>query len=39
MPLSDEATPTTYTLEVECWQSRDSAVILAGLLLLWIVLA
>lgn len=39
MPLSDETTPTTYTLEVECWQSRDSAVILAGLLLLWIVLA
>jgi hypothetical protein len=39
MPLSDEATPATYTLEVERWQSRDSAVILAGLLLLWIVLA
>jgi energy-coupling factor transporter transmembrane protein EcfT len=39
VPLPDEATPTTYTLEVERWQSRDSAVILAGLLLLWIVLA
>ncbi len=39
VPLSDEATPATYTLEVERWQSRDSAVILAGLLLLWIVLA
>lgn len=39
MPLSEEATPDTYTLEVERWQSRDSAVILAGLLLLWIVLA
>ncbi|MHB1215076.1 MAG: hypothetical protein ACYCY9_08835 [Thiobacillus sp.] len=39
VPLSDEATPVTYTLETERWQSRDSAVILAGLLLLWIVLA
>jgi lysylphosphatidylglycerol synthetase-like protein (DUF2156 family) len=39
MPLSDEATPATYTLHTERWQSRDSAVILAGLLLLWIVLA
>jgi hypothetical protein len=39
MPLPDEATPATYTLEVERWQSHDSAVILAGLLLLWIVLA
>jgi energy-coupling factor transporter transmembrane protein EcfT len=39
VPLSDEATPATYTLEAERWQSRDSAVILAGLLLLWIVLA
>ncbi len=38
-PLSDEATPAVYTLEAERWQSRDSAVILAGLLLLGIVLA
>ncbi|MBU1222399.1 MAG: hypothetical protein KKA22_04480 [Gammaproteobacteria bacterium] len=38
-PLPDEATPVTYTLEAERWQSRDSAVILAALLLLWIVLA
>lgn len=35
----DDATPATYTLETECWQSRDSAVILAGLLLVWVVLA
>ncbi len=38
-PLPDVATPATYTLETERWQSRDSAVILAGLLLLGIVLA
>ena len=38
-PLPDETTPVTYTLEAERWQSRDSIVILAGLLLLWIVLA
>jgi len=38
-PLSDEALPATYTLEAERWQSRDSAVILAGSLLLWVVLA
>ena len=38
-PLPDEAMPDTYSLEAECWQSRDSIVILAGLLLLWIVLA
>lgn len=38
-PLPDEATPVTYTLEAERWQSSDSAVILAALLLLWIVLA
>jgi hypothetical protein len=38
-PLPDEVTPATYVLESERWQSRDSAVILAGLLLLGIVLA
>ena len=32
-PLPDEATPTAYTLHAERWRSRDSAVILAGLLL------
>ena len=37
-PQPEEATPDTYTLEAERWQSRDSIVILAGLLLLWIVL-
>ncbi|MDP3584947.1 MAG: CbiQ family ECF transporter T component [Thiobacillus sp.] len=31
VPLPDEGTPTTYTLEAERWQSRDSAVILVGL--------
>lgn len=39
VPLPDEATPTTYTLEAERWQSRDSAVILMGLLGMVIVLA
>jgi len=38
-PLPDDAAPTTYTLHTERWQGCDSAVILAGLLLLWIVLA
>jgi energy-coupling factor transporter transmembrane protein EcfT len=38
-PLPDDATPTTYTLHTERWQSRDSAVILAALLVLWIVVA
>lgn len=38
-PLPDDTTPATYTLEAERWQSRDSAVILAGLLLVGIVLA
>jgi energy-coupling factor transporter transmembrane protein EcfT len=38
-PLPDDATPATYTLEAERWQSSDSAVILAALLLVWIVLA
>jgi energy-coupling factor transporter transmembrane protein EcfT len=32
-PLPDDATPTVYTLHAERWRSRDSAVILAGLLL------
>ena len=38
-PLPDDATPATYTLQAERWQSRDSAVILAGLLGVLIVLA
>jgi len=38
-PLPDDATPVTYILEAERWKSRDSAVILAGLLLVGIVLA
>ena len=38
-PMPDDATPLTYTLEAERWQTRDSAVILAGLLLVGIVLA
>ena len=32
-PLPDDATPLTYTLDAERWQSVDTAVILAGLLL------
>lgn len=39
VPLPDEATPTTYTLQAERWQRGDSAVILAALLLLGIVWA
>lgn len=38
-PLPDDATPAAYTLEAERWQSSDSAVILAALLLVWVVLA
>ncbi|MFP5409574.1 MAG: hypothetical protein ACLGG6_01245 [Gammaproteobacteria bacterium] len=38
-PLPEEAGPATYSLETERWHARDSAVILAGLLLLGIVLA
>jgi len=38
-PLPDEATPITYTLDAERWQSRDSIVILVGLLLVAVVLA
>jgi energy-coupling factor transporter transmembrane protein EcfT len=38
-PLPDDATPATYTLEAERWQSSDSAVILAALLMVWVVLA
>lgn len=37
-PLPDDATPATYTLHTERWQGCDSAVILAGLLLLLVVL-
>lgn len=37
-PPTDDAAPDTYILETERWQSRDSIVILAGLLLLWVVL-
>ncbi|MDP1644865.1 MAG: CbiQ family ECF transporter T component [Thiobacillus sp.] len=36
-PLPDDATPATYTLHTERWQGCDSAVILAGLLLLLVV--
>lgn len=39
VPLLDEVTPATYTLQAECWQRRDSAVILAALLLVGSVLA
>jgi len=38
-PLTDDATPDTYTLEAQRWQSRDSIVILVGLLLVMTVLA
>jgi len=38
-PLPDDTTPVTYTLHAERWQSCDSAVILGGLLGVWIVLA
>lgn len=38
-PQADGSAPDTYVLHRECWQGRDSAVILAGLLGLWIVLA
>lgn len=38
-PLPDDAAPSTYALHAERWQARDSAVILAGLLLVWVVLA
>jgi hypothetical protein len=38
-PLPDDATPATYILHAERWQGCDSAVILVGLLLLWIALA
>lgn len=37
-PLPDDAAPATYTLHAERWQGCDSAVILAGLLLLLVVL-
>ena len=36
-PLPDDAAPNTYTLHTERWQGCDSAVILAGLLLLLVV--
>jgi len=36
---SDDGGPTTTTLQTERWQGRDSAVILAGVFLLWAVLA
>jgi energy-coupling factor transporter transmembrane protein EcfT len=38
-PLPDDATPTTYTLHTEHWHGCDSAVILAGSLLVFIALA
>ncbi|HMA11549.1 MAG TPA: hypothetical protein VKO83_06650 [Steroidobacteraceae bacterium] len=39
VPLPDDATPATYGLHPERWQGWDSAVILAGSLLLLVVLA
>ncbi len=38
-PLPDDAEPDSYTLHAERWQARDSAVILAAVLLVGIVLA
>lgn len=38
-PLPDNGAPATYALHGERWQGSDSAVILAGLLGVWIVLA
>jgi len=38
-PLPDDMAPVSYSLHAERWQTLDSAVILAGLLLVWIVLA
>jgi hypothetical protein len=38
-PDADPETPASYRLEVEHWQSRDSAVILAGLLVLAFILS
>ncbi|MBI1282998.1 MAG: hypothetical protein GC183_01505 [Thiobacillus sp.] len=39
VPLPDDAGPTRYTLQGERWQTRDSVVILAAMLLVWVVLA
>ncbi|HMM47669.1 MAG TPA: CbiQ family ECF transporter T component [Thiobacillaceae bacterium] len=39
MPPADDGVPATYPLQIEPWRSRDSAAILAGMLLLVIVLA
>ncbi len=38
-PIPDAETPVSYRLDVEPWQSRDSAAILVGLLLLGCALA
>lgn len=38
-PLPDDSGPDRYVLPTERWQARDSAVILAGLLGVWFVLA
>jgi hypothetical protein len=38
-PLPDDATPATYTLHTERWHARDSAVILAGVFLVFVALA
>lgn len=38
-PWPDDSGPATYILHGERWQGRDSAVILAGLLGVWLVLA
>ena len=37
-PLPDDTSPATYALHTERWQRCDSAVILAGLLGVWVVL-
>ncbi len=38
-PQPEDAEPASYTLHAEGWQTRDSAVILAGMFLVWAVLA
>jgi hypothetical protein len=38
VPLPDDAMPILYTLQAERWLASDSAVILAGLLGVWVVL-
>ena len=38
-PVADDSGPATYVLPTERWQGRDTAVILAGLFGVWLVLA